>query len=269
MIATSFGSRSHTTTSVEVFLQKIESRDGHISCEALGRLSSGGRILSPAEFLPRFDGADIAEFDREVLAKAIPLAGRDSGVHVHVNADSHTLKSGGYAVLARELLCAHRVDPSYLTVEVVEPVPFWRDERVVSELRKVRQAGMGVAIDDFPCWENPDELLDWVRANPGIAGTLKLDRTVVRVACDCPSDDTVPRYIAGAHALGMDVVAEGVESDGDVLTMLELGADALQGYGIAMPVPAIEFGKANSGYAHERTRHVALWRSAGKQLPTL
>jgi len=139
------------------------------------------------------------------------------------------------------LLKAHNVSPEQLVIEVVETCTFWREPAILYTLSRLRNIGVEIAIDDFPCWEESEGLIDWLRTEPVGIKTLKFDRSLVREVCD-NKESAEPRefmrYLAFAHERDMRVIAEGVEDEHDAITMELCGVDALQGFGIGKPKPA-------------------------------
>lgn len=231
-----------------------------ICYEVLGRLTVNGSMLAPGEFLPSLVRSPLmARFDREILRLAIAQCAawateEDRFVHLHVNASAQALVHPTYATFVKELLSRYQVDPQYLTIEVVETCTFWKSQTTLRTLKELRRLGVNIAIDDFPCWENPQALLDWLAANKGAVQTIKLDRSLVNAACgydvkgnridEFAADSYLQqliRYVAFARKMDLAVVAEGVENQEQMVTMQLCGIELLQGYGIGKPQPAHQF----------------------------
>jgi EAL domain-containing protein (putative c-di-GMP-specific phosphodiesterase class I) len=99
--------------------------------------------------------------------------------------------------------------------------------------------GMRLAIDDFGTGYSN---LNYLKRFP--VDKLKLDQSFVADILDPGEDQAIARaVIAMAHGLGLTVVAEGVESAGQLALLAEQGCDAMQGYYFSRPVPAAEFGQ--------------------------
>lgn len=223
--------------------------DSSVSFESLGRLRHEGVVLNPAQFLPHLEGTPALEqFDRAILAKSVAQIAEwkmrlKVHAHVHVNASSDALRSTSYAQYVHRLLTRSKVDPSQLTIEVIETCSFWKDEQILKTLAVLQAIGVKVAIDDFPAWSDPRGLLEWLTAQPRGVDYLKIDRSLVRKVCDLRQDGglafrEIREYVSVAKSLGIHTIAEGVEKVVDSEIMQFCGVDALQGYGIGKPVPA-------------------------------
>ena len=239
--------------------------------ELLGRLKVNEVIVSPDEFLPSLVRTPLmAKFDREMLRLAIAQcavwADEERFVHLHVNASAQTLLQSTYASFVKELLSRYQVDPQYLTIEVIETCTFWKSRATLRTLKELRRLGVKIAIDDFPCWENPQDLLEWLRDrnNKGAVQTIKLDRSLVNAACgydvtgkEIDEAESIShmmklvRYTNFAKGLGLEVVAEGVKDEEQMVTMQMCGIELLQGYGISKPMPVEELNLLNHQPHHQ------------------
>lgn len=264
--------RSAVPYGVVPFFQPIVGLSGSyttLSYEALGRIAIGGDILSPGQFLSEFEGTPLmAEFDREVTAKSIAEVAvwnvrRSTPLHLHVNAGKENLSDLGYAHFLRELLTAHQLDPAFLTVEVVESCPFWREPEVLEVLQALRELGVNLAVDDFPCWEDPSALLGFLDEQTVEFSTLKLDRSLVMALGKDDMSNSARRemvgYIRQVRALGMGVVAEGVENIDHVQLLQSLGVQAVQGFAIGRPQPAQHAHHLTEGETTSRVVPIPHW----------
>ena len=101
-------------------------------------------------------------------------------------------------------------------------------------LKRLRSAGVRIAIDDFGTGYSSLSRLSDLPID-----TLKIDRTfITRLPDDASARTLVATMITLAHAFGMTVVAEGVESAGQLAALGELGCDQVQGFLFSKPVPA-------------------------------
>ncbi len=233
------------------YFQPIITRDtSEINYEALGRMRSGERTIFPDHFLPKLAQCGLTtEFDIAILRNTLmqvlewSITAHPRRVHVHVNAGTETLSSSLYIATLEFLLRAYNIDPSTITVEILEDCEFWKLPRVMHNLKRIRAMGVHLAIDDFPNVSDPEGLLGWIKRQELDVHTLKLDRSLIRSICDNSSEQSwydAERYINIAHTYDMQVVAEGVENDAEIGIMKSLQVDALQGYGIGKPMPAHE-----------------------------
>ena len=131
------------------------------------------------------------------------------------------------------------LSPSRLVLELTETQAVPDAELLRRPLTLLRQLGVALAVDDIlPVTREPGGLL-------GLPfGTLKLDKRVVREAADSASARAfITSSIRIGHAVGMQVVAEGVEDAAIWDRMAELGCDQAQGFHIARPLPAAAIGQ--------------------------
>ena len=122
--------------------------------------------------------------------------------------------------------------PSRLCIEVTETSIVENIDSVVEALHELRAAGIRVAIDDFGTGHAS---LTYLAKFP--VDIVKVDKSFVRGLGNDPASGVIVRSVAAmAHALGMTVIAEGVESLNQLEIVLEAGCDAAQGYLFSRPV---------------------------------
>jgi EAL domain-containing protein (putative c-di-GMP-specific phosphodiesterase class I) len=123
-----------------------------------------------------------------------------------------------------------------LDIEITESVMMEDIESCIAVLWRLREMGIGVALDDFGTGFSS---LSYVARLP--ATTLKIDKSFVD---DMPANSgrraIVSAVISLAHALGMKVVAEGVEAESQARLLRELGCDEMQGFLHSRPMPIEE-----------------------------
>ncbi len=111
-------------------------------------------------------------------------------------------------------------------------------ESTIETLGRLKGLGVGLAIDDFGKGYSS---LNYVKRFP--VDRLKMDRSLVGGICERPEDLAIARaVIALGRALGMEVVAEGVETAEQLELLRGLGCDHAQGYHLARPMAAEEVG---------------------------
>ena len=109
-----------------------------------------------------------------------------------------------------------------------------RPAKARETLGQITALGMSVAIDDYGTGHSS---LAYLRQLP--VGTLKIDKSfVLNVETNRGDAAIVDSTIKLAHSLGLSVVAEGVETEGALRVLEQLGCDVAQGYYIARPMPA-------------------------------
>jgi diguanylate cyclase (GGDEF)-like protein len=200
-------------------------------------------LVPPAKFLPLAEEADLMwPITRWVLEEAISQcsAWRVTGrsLSISVNVSPSNLLEEGFTDLVRQQLERYGLAPDGLVLELTETslIPeFTRSKLVIEELRDL---GVLVSIDDFGAGMTS---LAYLSALP--VGELKLDRSFIMglgtgvVERDM---DLVRSTIDLGHAMGLRIVAEGIEDDATLQVLIELGCDVAQGFCISRPKPAGE-----------------------------
>jgi diguanylate cyclase (GGDEF)-like protein/PAS domain S-box-containing protein len=134
-------------------------------------------------------------------------------------------------------LAEHRVDPSLLELEITESVLMADPERANRTLLRLSQLGVHIAIDDFGTGYSS---LAYLKRFP--AGSVKIDRSFVGGLPGDRDDAAITHaVVAMAHSLGLQVVAEGVETQAQLDFLRRLGCDAAQGFLIGRPLAAETF----------------------------
>jgi diguanylate cyclase (GGDEF)-like protein len=225
------------------FQPKADLRSGAvIGVEALVRWEHPGRgVVPPNEFIPVAERTGLIKpLSRCVLAAAIRQCGawNDDGrdLHVAVNLtipDLLDLELPDYIV---GLLDDAGVRPDQLELEITESTILADPFRVQQVLARFNEMGVGLAIDDFGTGYSS---LAYLRRLP--VQTIKIDRSFVMGMCEDESDATIVRSTVDlARNLGLNVVAEGVESQEIWDALRAQGCSLAQGYFISRPVPAEE-----------------------------
>jgi diguanylate cyclase (GGDEF)-like protein len=159
---------------------------------------------------------------------------RDQGLRmrVAVNLSVHQLRESDLAETVAASLTRHGVDASQLLCEITESVAM-EDMRVTSRtFENLAQIGVYLAIDDFGTGYSS---LSYLRQLP--AQQLKIDRSFVNdLESSADARAVVEAVIGLAHALGLLVVAEGVETAGQRDILIRMGCDELQGFYFARPM---------------------------------
>lgn len=219
---------------------KIRLSDGvAIAAEVLVRWESPVLgSLSPATFIPIVERAgllphitDLVLREAAICQTELVLRGLPPQLAVNISALEFGLD------LPDRLLavCAEfGADPSLIEVEITETA-LMRDVVKAGEVvDSLRRRGIRVALDDFGTGYSSYEYLRRLRLD-----TLKIDRCFVEhLAEDASEQQIVSSMIGLAHALGMDVVAEGVETAEQRAWLLKNGCEMMQGYLVAKPMMA-------------------------------
>jgi diguanylate cyclase (GGDEF)-like protein/PAS domain S-box-containing protein len=218
-----------------------------VGVEALLRWTSPTRgEVSPVKFIPIAESSGlifpIGEF---VLAEACRQTAdwrrRDilpNDFVTWVNISATQLSAGGVSDLVKRALSASGLPPTSLGLEVTETaiVREPESEEASSELGELHALGVRIAIDDFGTGFSS---LGQLRHFP--VDMLKVDRSFVQGVEHSAKDAAITANLVSlAHALGVSAIAEGIESDGQLDSLREVGCDYAQGFLFARPVPAAE-----------------------------
>ncbi|MBI4882828.1 MAG: bifunctional diguanylate cyclase/phosphodiesterase [Actinobacteria bacterium] len=192
--------------------------------------------IPPTDFITLAEHTDlIGPLTQYVLDRATTDA-RDVekfDVRLSINVSARNLQDRRFPSGVFRALDAAGVDPSRLELEITESAIAREPERSLFAITGLREAGIRVAIDDFGTGYSSFALL---RDFP--VDRLKIDSTFVDGIAQSLRQQHLVRAIVGlAKGLGVDVVAEGVETEESWLTLAELGCDVAQGFLICRPVP--------------------------------
>jgi diguanylate cyclase len=228
---------------------KVDLRTGAVcGVEALVRWQHPERgLVPPGAFVPYAEQSGLTrDLTRRVLELAVQQAEtwRRAGrpVPVAVNVTMFDLLDAGFASELEALLARVGLPACNLQLELTESAVMSEPERVLSVLEQVRALGVGVAVDDFGTGYSS---LGHLARLP--VDTIKIDRSfVAALGADDASRAIVAATIDLGHALGLRVVAEGIEDGRAAAELRALGCDIGQGYGLGRPVPAGELSLAPS-----------------------
>jgi len=210
-----------------------------VGVEALVRWQHPERgLLPPSEFLPLVESGDVmVDVGRFVLAEACAQAARWRSTggprYVGVNVSGPELLSAGYLASLRRILQATGLPASALVLEVTETSLDADGEAALEVLAAARALGVQVALDDFGTGYSSLSRLGRLPVD-----ILKIDRSFVQdLLPDTERAPLVQAVIALGAALGLTVVAEGVEHPHQARLLASLGCSHVQGYLYSRPVP--------------------------------
>jgi diguanylate cyclase (GGDEF)-like protein len=211
-----------------------------VAAEALVRWMHPERgMIPPDEFIPLAEttGA-IADLTRHVLARALAeqarwrAAGHD--IPVAVNFAGPNVLDVDMPAAVRELIELWGTPRGGLIVEISERTVMHGPQRLAGLLDQLRESGVQSSLDDFGTGQSS---LAFVRSLP--VDEIKIDRSFVFGMLENAADKAIASStIALGRALGLRVVAEGVEDDPTRLALAADGCDVAQGYLISKPIPA-------------------------------
>jgi diguanylate cyclase (GGDEF)-like protein len=226
-----------------------------VGVEALVRWVHAERgFIPPNDFIPIAERTGLIKpLSRYVLRTAVRQCGawREAGLdlHVAVNLTIPDLLDLELPDFVESLLSESAVRPDQLELEITESTILADPFRVRQVLGRLDQMGLRLAIDDFGTGYSS---LAYLRSLP--VRTIKIDRSFVMEMSESASDATIVRStIELGRNLGLDVVAEGVETEEAWRTLRSQGCTLAQGYLISKPVPADELAhllEARGQHAH-------------------
>jgi EAL domain-containing protein (putative c-di-GMP-specific phosphodiesterase class I) len=160
-------------------------------------------------------------------------------LRVAVNISPVQLRHADGLALVDEALSVSGLDPVLLELEITEGVLMGTfEQEAEGVLRSLAARGVRLAIDDFGTGYSS---LAYLKRLP--VHRIKVDRSFVRDIGSDPEDETMVRAIIGlGHALGKQVVAEGVESEAQLAFLRELRCDTAQGFLLGRPQVGLEVG---------------------------
>ncbi len=198
-------------------------------------------IVPPAEFLPLAEEAGLmGPITALVLTDSLAqcAAWRRAGQHlsVSVNISPVNLLDPGFTTLVRDLLDSHQVPAEALVLEITETTAITHFDKSRSVISELQDLGVVVSIDDFGAGFTSLGHLSNLAVRE-----LKLDRVFTAALTGDDRDralDLIRATIELGHALGLRIVAEGIEDSATLELLSGLGCDLGQGYYISTPKPA-------------------------------
>ena len=227
---------------LELYFQpKIDAVSGKVTAaEALLRWHHPQRgLLMPGAFVPLAERSGlIGPLGNWVIEAACKQARtwRDSGLRMRVaiNLSAHQMRQDDLADRISDALRRYRIHPSLLTCEITESAAMEDTGTTQETFRRLGELGAHLSIDDFGTGYSS---LSYLRQLP--AEELKIDMSFVKDVDRSPdARAVVDAVVRLAHALGLKVVAEGVETPRQQQVLVELGCDELQGFLFAKPMTA-------------------------------
>jgi diguanylate cyclase (GGDEF)-like protein/PAS domain S-box-containing protein len=208
-----------------------------LGAEALVRWQHPTRgLLTPDQFLPAAEASGlVVAIGREMLdlaAGALAAVPVEALPSINVNISPRELAQPDLVDRIREVLGSKRVDPRRLCIEITENAVLDELDTAIEALDAIRALGVRLAIDDFGTGYSS---LSYLRRLP--VDTVKIDRTFTTELNTDSNDVTIVAGIIGlARGLGLEVVAEGVETERQAEILVELGCSQAQGFLYSPPV---------------------------------
>jgi len=195
--------------------------------------------VPPTAFIPIAEETGmIIEIGEWVVGQACAQLAhwRDAGIRditMSVNVSVLQLLRGDLTQRLCDILAEHDIAPNQLELELTESMVMANAEQSITTLRQLKAVGVTLAIDDFGTGYSS---LSYLKRLP--IDALKIDKEFVGDITTDPDDEAITAtVITMAHSLGLNVVAEGVESAEQVEYLREQGCDEIQGHWLSLPLP--------------------------------
>ena len=204
-----------------------------VHAEALVRWRRGGTAFAPSELiLVAEETGLIIPLGDWIIDRAAHLARGAPGGQVMVNLSPRQLASPGLPERIARVLAGQRLPASALSFEITETLLIDHYDYTVKVLRAIRELGCRVGLDDFGTGHSS---LSYLRHLP--IDFLKIDGSFsADIDTDPQANAIVGAIITMAEALGLEVVAEGVETEAQAAALRERGCTLAQGYLFGRPV---------------------------------
>ncbi|MBP2663207.1 MAG: hypothetical protein H6Q71_1155 [Firmicutes bacterium] len=214
-----------------------------VGFEALLRWNSSEHgAVAPIQFIPLAEQSGLIHvIGKWVLHEACRFARRLAnqgwvGIHVAVNISSKQLAAADFIDIVRNAVKAAGIQPHQLELEITESLLMTSLEDATSKLAQLKALGVRLSLDDFGTGYSS---LTYLRNLP--VETLKIDKSFIdMITTDAYGAKIIGSIIDMAHTLNMTVVAEGVETEQQLVYLASNGCDRIQGYIFSRPIPEPE-----------------------------
>ena len=213
-----------------------------VGFEALSRWQRPEGMVSPVEFIPVADETGlILPMNRALMLEACHQLRTwqeqfpcDPPLSMSVNITPRQFALPGLAKEIGETLARTGVEPRSLHLEIMETIAMGDSDRALSVLSELKALGVGLSIDDFGTGYSSLSRLPKFPVD-----ALKIDRVFIsNMQNDDGSFEIVRLIIMLAHSVGLKVVAEGTETEEQILELKKLGCEMAQGYLYSPPTDA-------------------------------
>lgn len=199
---------------------------------------SNGNLVPPDVFIPIAEQSHlIVEIGRWVMAQACAdlatlIRANFHDFKLHVNMAASEFTNSDLPTVLCDLTGTYRVPTSGITLELTEGMLMKQPEQVVSVMRRLRNLGFEISLDDFGMGHSSLSMLK----NLPIS-SMKIDRSFVRDIAINPNDLAIAKAILTlGHSLKLDVIAEGIETEAQLSSLKQQGCHLIQGYLLSRPL---------------------------------
>jgi EAL domain-containing protein (putative c-di-GMP-specific phosphodiesterase class I) len=201
-------------------------------------------MVSPAQFIPIAEESslilDIGNWVLETACRQLSRWAKDEqycDLSLAVNVSAQQFKQDAFVSVIEALLNTHEISPSRLKLELTESVVLNNVSEVVTKMHALKAIGIQISLDDFGTGYSS---LSYLKKLP--LDQIKIDQSFVRDISTDPNDEVMVKTIINlARDFRLNVIAEGVETDSQLLFLKQQGCRAYQGYLFGKPVPIEQF----------------------------
>jgi diguanylate cyclase (GGDEF)-like protein len=232
----------------QMYLQPLVQADGHvIGAEALARWHKpDGSLVMPGDFVETLERAGLIQrLDMHIWELAVKQLSAWKGtgldeLSISVNMSAKDFYSVDVYRVLTDLTRRYDVDCRKLRLEITESALLVEPDKSGAIVRKLRDKGFFVEIDDFGKGYSSLSILKSIQAD-----VLKIDMGFLREISNSSRSRTILRSVIDmARSLRMDVICEGVETEQQLEALVSMGCGLFQGFLFSRPVPVAEFENA-------------------------
>lgn len=212
--------------------------------EALVRWNKDGEVISPGYFIPVLEQENILyKLDFYVLEQVCKDMRRwlDMGlkpVKTSINFSKKNVRRPDFIIDLMNILSRYQIESKYIEIELTETAEMFDDHNLVSFVDVMHENDINVSIDDFGTGYSSLSLIKHLAAN-----SIKIDKCFIDSIGEKKSSIVVKNIINIANELGIEVIAEGIETEEQIAILKELGCEKIQGYFFDRPLPRESFEK--------------------------
>ena len=229
------------------YQMQVDSAGRRLGAEALIRWLHPERgLVSPVEFIPLAEETGlilpIGQWVLETACAQLKSWQQNAETRellLSVNVSSKQFRQPQFATLVSKIVRQYGIDPKLLKFELTESMLLDNIDDTITTMNALKEVGVRISLDDFGTGYSS---LQYLKRLP--ITQLKIDQSFVRdIAVDSSDKAIVSTVIAMAHSLGLDVIAEGVETEVQRKFLFNMGCIHYQGYLFGKPVPVEQFGE--------------------------
>ncbi len=226
---------------------QVDSAGKVVSAEALIRWEHPQRgLVSPAQFIPMAEESDlilpVGAWVLETACAQLKVWEKHPetrDLKLAVNVSARQFRQPDFVAMTKSIVGQSGIDPSRLKLELTESIVVNNVADTIEKMYQLKTLGLSFSMDDFGTGYSS---LAYLKRLP--LDQLKIDQSFVRDISHDPNDAAIVQtIITMGNTMGMNVIAEGVETQQQLDFLLKHGCKTYQGYLFSRPVPLVEFEK--------------------------